>query len=188
MTAELGFIAAALVLLLSLLISGWRSAGAPQENFFPSQRQRVAQAVRLRLCALAGVALVALGAQYFIGQQRLEQLERKEERLVQFQAELMRLRVDFQLARARLQAAQSALTQAAAPPPAEMAEMAEVAVPRAVVRDAPAGSPRFLLTSGTRVELRGSSQDDAGREWREALTDDGRKGWMAAEVLNSVSG
>jgi hypothetical protein len=189
MTVELSLIASVVLLLGALLWSLWRSAGMPREDFFPSQRERLARNVRLRACALFGVALAALAAQFAFGQKQVHLLEQKEQRLLQYQAEVLRLRVDYQLARDRLQAAQTALVHAAmTPDKAPASEMAEVAVSRAVVRDAPAGAPRFVLTGGTRVELRGSSQDDEGREWREALTDDGRAGWMATELLNAVSG
>lgn len=183
MSFELAAFIFGLLLLLLLAASLWHRSRVRQEEFFPSQRARVLSAVRLRAGGLLVVAIVAFSGQYMVSQKRLAQIEQQDQKLLQYEGELLRLRVQYQLAR----------QQAAAPAPAAHAELAAVevvpetawiAVARAVVRDRPAGRARFTLGSGARVQLRGEPAMDAGRRWREALTDDGRSGWIAVEVLS----
>jgi len=185
----MGFELAAFIFVLALLLllaaSLWRRSRVTQEEFFPSQRARVLGAVRLRAGGLLAVAIVAFSAQFVVSQQRLDELNQKEQRLLQYESELLRLRVQYQLARRHEAVAQ---VVAAAPAPVPETEVAQVSVARAVVRDRPAGQPQFTLGNGARVQLRGAPAHGSGRLWREALTDDGRRGWIAVEVLSNLGG
>lgn len=200
MTLDQAVFFGVLVTLAVLAVSLWRRARHNPSEFFPSQRARVLSAVRLRAAGMMAVAVGALCVQFVVNQQRQDALAAQELKLVQYESELQRLRVDYQLARreiAQLNAAPSEMTVASAavsPTPeavvasATVEELAQVSVARAVVRDRPAGRPQFTLTSGARVQLHGEPADSSGRKWREARTDDGRRGWIAVEVLSQVKG
>lgn len=192
MNLEITLFVGVLALLLLLAYSLWRGSNVGQTEFFPSQRARMVNAVRLRTGGLLAVALVAVVTQFVIGQKRLDALAEKEASLLQYQSEILRLRVDSQLARNQAESAETVAeapaTSGLRPVAATAQELAQVGVTRAVVRDRPAGRAQFTLNSGMRVQLRGEPTNGSGRLWREAYTDDGRHGWIATEVLVAVKG
>lgn len=188
---ELAIFIAVLAAMLVLAIAAWRGVDFTREDFFRSQRALMQRQLRLRVCALAALAVLGFAAQYAVSQQRLNVMQQQEYKLTQYQTELASLRVHYDLARAHQQQVLAdaapteplAAEQAVAAQPELASEIAEVNVARAVVREEPGGKARFTLKTGVRLHLKGSVSDPNGRGWREAFTEDGRSGWIASELV-----